>query len=57
MPLQELLLMLEEHWETHPELQAVPIYQASGMMHKSLRVYETYQEMLNEDIKALFAVG
>jgi len=24
---QELLLMLEEHWEAHPELQAVPIYQ------------------------------
>ncbi|KAF5839966.1 beta-lactamase-like protein [Dunaliella salina] len=51
---QELLLMLEEHWEAHPELQAVPIYQASGMMRKSLKVYETYQEMLNEDIKTLF---
>lgn len=30
--------------------------QASGMMRKSLKVYETYQEMLNEDIKTLFMV-
>jgi len=26
------------------------------MMRKSLKVYETYQEMLNEDIKTLFMV-
>lgn len=27
------------------------------MMRKSLKVYETYQEMLNEDIKTLFMVS
>ena len=28
--LQEVLLMLDEYWEQHPELQGVPIYQVSG---------------------------
>lgn len=27
LPLQELLLILEEYWERHPELHGVPIYQ------------------------------
>ena len=31
--------------------------QASGMMRKSLKVYETYQDMLNEDIRTLFMVS
>jgi hypothetical protein len=30
---QELLLMLEEHWDAHPELQAVPIYQVCSSTH------------------------
>lgn len=41
----------------HTCMHAHACAQASGMMRKSLRVYETYQEMLNEDIKAVFAVG
>ncbi|GAX76938.1 hypothetical protein CEUSTIGMA_g4385.t1 [Chlamydomonas eustigma] len=51
---QELLLLLDEHWESHPELHNVPIYQSSGMMRKALTVYETYVEMMNEDIKKVF---
>ncbi|KAL6748418.1 beta-lactamase-like protein [Haematococcus lacustris] len=51
---QELLLLLDEYWEAHPELAAVPIYQASGQMRKGMRVYETYVEMMNDDIKAVF---
>lgn len=27
---QELLLILEEYWERHPELHGVPIYQVGG---------------------------
>ncbi|GFH21431.1 uncharacterized protein HaLaN_18738, partial [Haematococcus lacustris] len=50
----ELLLLLDEYWEAHPELAAVPIYQASGQMRKGMRVYETYVEMMNDDIKAVF---
>jgi hypothetical protein len=28
--LQELLLMLDEYWDTHPEVRNVPIYQVEG---------------------------
>ncbi len=48
--------MLDEYWQAHPELQHVPIYQASGQMRKSMRVFETYVEMMNDDIKAAFQV-
>ncbi len=34
----------------------MPIYQASGMMRKALTVYQTYVEMMNEDIKKVFQV-
>eukprot|EP00195_Chlamydomonas_chlamydogama_P006597 CAMPEP_0202904758 /NCGR_PEP_ID=MMETSP1392-20130828/30978_1 /ASSEMBLY_ACC=CAM_ASM_000868 /TAXON_ID=225041 /ORGANISM="Chlamydomonas chlamydogama, Strain SAG 11-48b" /LENGTH=723 /DNA_ID=CAMNT_0049592553 /DNA_START=19 /DNA_END=2190 /DNA_ORIENTATION=+ len=51
---QELLLMMDEYWEQHPELQGVPMYQASGMMRKALTVYQTYVEMMNEDIRRVF---
>eukprot|EP00798_Chlamydomonas_sp_ICE-L_P001513 gene1513-32891_t len=39
---QELLLMLDEYWDKTPQLQKVPIYQASGMMRKAMTVYQTY---------------
>ena len=32
LSLQELLLLLDEYWESHPELQAVPIYQVWGVV-------------------------
>ena len=53
---QEMLLMLEEHWDNNPELQHVPIYQASGLAMKALTVYQTYIEMMNEEIKKAFQV-
>lgn len=37
---QELLLILEEYWESHPELQEIPIYYASKLASKSLVVYQ-----------------
>ena len=54
---QEMLLMLEEHWDNNPELQHVPIYQASGLAMKALTVYQTYIEMMNEEIKKAFQVA
>ncbi|MEW5313014.1 MAG: hypothetical protein WDW38_004610 [Sanguina aurantia] len=51
---QEILLLLEEYWERNPSLQGVPIYQTSGGMRKAMTVYETYVEMMNDDIKAAF---
>ena len=54
--MQELLLILEEYWERNPELQGVPIYQASGLARRALSFFQTYIEMMNDDIKAAFQV-
>ena len=56
-PAQELLLILEEHWERNPALHSVPIYQASGLAQKAMMVYQTYIEMMNDAIKAAFQAG
>jgi cleavage and polyadenylation specificity factor subunit 3 len=54
---QELLLILEEYWERHPELHGVPIYQASGLARRAMGVYRSYIEMMNDDIRAAFAIA
>lgn len=54
---QELLLILEEYWSKHPELQGVPIYQASGLARRAMSVYRSYIEMMNDDIRAAFAIA
>lgn len=53
---QELLLILEEYWERCPEMRGIPIYQASGLARRGLSVYQTYIEMMNDEIKAAFQV-
>ncbi|CAG9466846.1 unnamed protein product [Pedinophyceae sp. YPF-701] len=52
---QELLLILEHHWEQNPQIQKVPIYQASHLAKRGLGVYQTYVEMMNDDIRRAFA--
>ncbi|CAD7951055.1 unnamed protein product [Amoebophrya sp. A120] len=42
---QELLLMLEEHWQKSPELQHVPIYYNSPMALKCSRIFETFTHL------------
>lgn len=54
---QELLLILEEYWERHPELHGVPIYQASGLARRAMSVYKTYIEMMNDDIRKAFEIA
>eukprot|EP00891_Asterochloris_glomerata_P003167 jgi/Astpho2/3167/fgenesh1_pm.00052_%23_3_t len=51
---QELLLILEECWASDPLLHGVPIYQASGLARRAMTIYQTYIEMMNEDIQAAF---
>ncbi len=53
---QELLLILEEYWERNPELRNVPIYQASALARRAMSIYQTYIEMMNDDIRAAFQV-
>ena len=55
--LQELLLILEDHWNRSPDLHHVPIFSASGLASQSLKVYQTYIEMMNDAIKQAFQVN
>ncbi|KIY53106.1 Metallo-hydrolase/oxidoreductase [Fistulina hepatica ATCC 64428] len=52
---QELLLILDEYWEKHPDLHSVPIYYASGLARKSMAVYQTYIHTMNTHIRSRFA--
>jgi cleavage and polyadenylation specificity factor subunit 3 len=48
---QELLLILDEYWQAHPELHNIPIYYASSLAKKCMTVYQTYTNMMNDHIK------
>lgn len=43
----------DEYWEAHPELHKVPIYYASSLAKKCMTVYQTYINMMNENIRCL----
>jgi cleavage and polyadenylation specificity factor subunit 3 len=48
---QEMLLILDEHWDNHPELQSVPIFYGSKIASRSMDVYKRYVNMMNESIQ------
>ncbi|TID30493.1 hypothetical protein CANINC_000846 [Pichia inconspicua] len=48
---QEILLILEEYWEAHSDLQKYPIYYASDLAKKCMAVYQRYIYMMNEGIR------
>lgn len=52
---QELLLILDEYWSRHPELQHVPIYYISSLAKKCMAVYQTYIHTMNPAIRAEFS--
>ncbi|KAF9586674.1 Cleavage and polyadenylation specificity factor subunit 3 [Lunasporangiospora selenospora] len=54
---QELLLMLDEYWAAHPELESIPVYYASSLAKKCMTVYQTYINMMNARIRKQFAVS
>lgn len=51
---QELLLILEDYWSRHPELQKTPIYYTGNTARKCMVVYQTYINAMNENIKRIF---
>ncbi|KDD75060.1 hypothetical protein H632_c896p1, partial [Helicosporidium sp. ATCC 50920] len=51
---QELLLILDDYWQRHPELAGVPIYHASGLARRALGVYQAYIDAMSGDIRAAF---
>ncbi|XP_013136925.1 PREDICTED: cleavage and polyadenylation specificity factor 73 [Papilio polytes] len=54
---QELLLILDEYWSLHPELQDIPIYYASSLAKKCMAVYQTYVNAMNDRIRRQIAVN
>ena len=54
---QELLLILDAYWRDHPELHKVPLYYASGIAKRCMRIYQTYINMMNENIRDAHATG
>uniref|UniRef100_A0A7R9Y201 Cleavage and polyadenylation specificity factor subunit 3 n=1 Tax=Prasinoderma coloniale TaxID=156133 RepID=A0A7R9Y201_9VIRI len=54
---QELLLILEDFWKNHPELQSVPIFQASALARRSMSIYQTYINMMNSGIREAFELA
>uniref|UniRef100_A0AAQ6A4X4 Cleavage and polyadenylation specificity factor subunit 3 n=1 Tax=Amphiprion ocellaris TaxID=80972 RepID=A0AAQ6A4X4_AMPOC len=48
---QELLLILDEYWQNHPELHDIPIYYASSLARKCMAVYQTYINAMNDKIR------
>lgn len=49
---QELLLILDEYWQSNPQLQHIPIWYASKLASRALRVYQTYANMMNARIRS-----
>ena len=54
---QELLLILDEYWQANPSLQSIPIWYASKLASKALRVYQTYVNMMNLRIRNAMDLG
>ncbi|CCK70965.1 cleavage polyadenylation factor subunit YSH1 KNAG_0F03030 [Huiozyma naganishii CBS 8797] len=54
---QELMLILDEYWQKHSdELGSgqVPIFYASDLARKCMSVFQTYVNMMNDDIRKKF---
>lgn len=51
---QELLLILEEYWARHPEIQHVPVYYISSLAKKCMAVYQTYIHTMAPAIQTEF---
>ena len=53
---QELLLILDEYWERHPEVQKIPVYYASALADKSVQYYKQFSSMMNAKVRKDFLV-
>ena len=54
---QELLLILDEYWKSHPELHNIPIYYASPLAKKCMSVYQTYINAMNDRIRMQYGIS
>lgn len=54
---QELLLIIDEYWSNHKSLQHVPVYYASALAQRCLRVYQTFLGMMNPRMQRQYKVS
>eukprot|EP00727_Mastigamoeba_balamuthi_P004196 m51a1_g13774 hypothetical protein (744) ;mRNA; f:277471-280321 len=54
---QELLLILDDHWQSHPELHNIRVWYASNLTKKCMTYYQTYTNMMNARIRQQFTVS
>lgn len=54
---QELLLILDEFWESRRDLQGIPILYASALAKRCMAVYQTYLNMMNDRIQEMAEVS
>lgn len=54
---QELLLILDEYWEANPDLRDIPIYYASAIAQRCMPVYQTYVNMMNDNVRRRFEIS
>jgi cleavage and polyadenylation specificity factor subunit 3 len=54
---QELLLILDEFWESRRELQGIPIFYASALAKRCMAVYQTYLNMMNDKIQGMAEIS
>eukprot|EP01062_Namystynia_karyoxenos_P054100 TRINITY_DN4428_c3_g1_i1.p1 TRINITY_DN4428_c3_g1~~TRINITY_DN4428_c3_g1_i1.p1 ORF type:complete len:759 (+),score=236.96 TRINITY_DN4428_c3_g1_i1:82-2277(+) len=53
---QELLLILDEYWSQHKELQSIPIYYASTLAKRCNGVFESYISHMNDRVRRQYDV-
>ena len=51
---QELLLILEDYWQRHPEFQKIPVYYTGNTARKCMVIYQTYINAMNDNIRRIF---
>ena len=49
---QELLLVLEEFWANHRDLQHIPIYYASSLATRCMKLYHAFINDMNDRVRA-----
>jgi cleavage and polyadenylation specificity factor subunit 3 len=54
---QELLLILDEYWDSHKNLQKIPIYYASSLAQKCMKIFRTYVNYMNDKIRKQFDIS
>ena len=48
---QELLLILNEHWSKHSELQNVPIYYQGNLANRALSIFNTHRNLMGDKLR------